>query len=78
MPEISCPGDQRHFDATPQRAIARHDIVEADAAGLNTDTHIITAQCWWRNIFQNQRLGTAGRAHDHCFHLTLLCHRPEF
>jgi hypothetical protein len=57
-----------HLYAKFQSAIARHDVVEANAARIDLDDDVLRTRCWIGNALEAQNLGATGLMNDHSLH----------
>src|SRR5690606_20792851 len=51
--------NERHLHAALERAVARHHVVKADAAGLHLDHHVVGPHFRQRNVGENERVETS-------------------
>jgi hypothetical protein len=65
--------DARHLHAKFQSAVARHDVVEANAARVDFDDDILLTRCWIGDALKTQNLGATRLMNDHSLH-----RRPPF
>ena len=60
--------DARHLHAKFQSAIARHDVVEANATRIDLDDDVLRTCCWIGNALEAQNLGATGLMNDYSLH----------
>ena len=68
VPEISWPRMHRHLHAELQGAVARHDVVEAHAAGIDLDDDVLAIRRRVRDRLHLEHVGAARRPHHHRLH----------
>jgi hypothetical protein len=61
--------DHRHLDSAPKRAVAHHDVVEADAAGGDRDPDLARPRLARRHIGDAQDIRGTGSFDDDGAHL---------
>src|SRR5690606_37708332 len=58
--------------AALHRAVARHHVMEAYAAGIDLDAHFVRSELGLGHVLELQDVGRTGLAHYHCPHGILL------
>jgi len=58
----------RHLYTKFQSAIARHDVVEANAARIDFDNDVLRTRYWIGNALEAQNLGSTGLMNDYSLH----------
>src|SRR5262249_1855828 len=60
--------DARHLHTKFQRAIARHDVVEANTTRIDFDDNVLRTRYWIGNALEAQNLSATGLTNDHSLH----------